>query len=522
MLVLPDRARPIRFVDRSKGIARGLVCAGLFNQPGGAYDLINGGRFDGTAGVGGLVSPSISSGAWHNKTLNAYTVCIWHGGFTFGSWGAVVASNDGTNRWVIQRYSTTTTMRIYHNATSHNFTDFTTDDCALAGMLVLRWDGTWCHAFYEAENIGSAGHAVVPGSSTTATLGFGNATVYQALVYGRALSDAEIIRLHRDPAAPLEKSRSRVAVLFLSAGGEVPLAGGMSGQSSVSAALAVARSLAGQVTAQGAVSGQVSVARPLAGSAQAQASMTGGLSVEKPLAGSIQAESSVAGGVVASRLLAGSIQAGSQVDGAVAVERGLSGAVAGQSGLSGTMSVTRALAGSVTAQAQTAGGLSATWAMAGSVEAASAAAASLTIEGQVALAGQLAAASSCAASLSVGRLLAGQVSGQTGMAGSLSLLGEQVALSGAISAQSGVSGALGVQRGLAGQLASTASVSGAVSAMRSLSAQLGGTVQVVGQVRADWALAGSMAAQADVSGSLAILGEVNLAGVFLFLKRKTR
>ncbi|HNY80766.1 MAG TPA: hypothetical protein PKO46_21000 [Sedimentisphaerales bacterium] len=502
MLVLPDRARPIRLVDRSKGIARGLVCASLFNQPGGAYDLMNGGRFDGTAGVGGLVAPSISSGAWHNKTLNGYTVCLWHGGFTFGSWGAVVHSNDGTNRWVWQRYRDSTTISIFHNAGSHDFTGFTTSDCEVPGMLAMRWDGVNAHAFYNGEYLGYSLHANPIGSTVTSTLGFGNATVYQALVYGRVLSDAEICRLYGDPAAPLERSRSRVAVLFLSTGGPQPLAGGIAGQLAVAAALAVSRLLAGQVAAQGALSGQVSVARPLAGSAQVQSSMTGGLSVARPLAGSIQA--------------------GSQVDGAAAVERDLSGAVAGQSGLSGTMSVARSLAGSVTAQAQAAGGLSATWAMAGSLEAASAAAGILTIEGQVALAGQLTAASSCAASLSVGRLLAGQVSGQTGLSGSLSLLGEQVALSGSISAQSGVSGVVRVHRGLAGQLVSTPNVSGAMSAMRSLSAQLSGTAQVVGQVRADWALAGSIMAQADVSGRLLILGEVNLAGVFLFLKRKTR
>ncbi|HNY81186.1 MAG TPA: hypothetical protein PKO46_23120, partial [Sedimentisphaerales bacterium] len=381
MLVLPDRARPIRLVDRSKGIARGLVCASLFNQPGGAYDLMNGGRFDGTAGVGGLVAPSISSGAWHNKTLNGYTVCLWHGGFTFGSWGAVVHSNDGTNRWVWQRYRDSTTISIFHNAGSHDFTGFTTSDCEVPGMLAMRWDGVNAHAFYNGEYLGYSIHANAIGSTVTSTLYFGNATVYQAFVYCRALSDAEIHRLYGDPAAPLEKSRSRVAVLFLSSGGPQPLAGGISGQSAVAAALAVSGALTGQVTSQGVVSGQVSVEHPLAGSAQAQSSMTGGLSVARPLAGLLQGQCSVAGGLSVSRPLAGSIQSGSQVDGVAAVERGLSGAVAGQSGLSGTMSVTRSLAGSVTAQAQAAGGLSATWALAGSLEAASAAAGTLTIEG---------------------------------------------------------------------------------------------------------------------------------------------
>lgn len=236
----------------------------------------------------------------------------------------------------------------------------------------------------------------------------------------RALTEAEVAELSRDPFCVLRRPESRAWLGAMSAGGtNHALIGSVTAAASLSGSLSVAQPLAGAVNAAAVPAGVMSVARSTAGSAAGQSSLSGSLRVSRPLAGQIAAQPQGSASVVVARSLAGQSAGQSSMSGTLATQGqvSLSGFLSAASSAGGSLSAARSLDGHVVATSVAAASLSRAIGLSGRVEAAT----SLSAAGSIvrSLAGGIDATASLAASAAVDRSLSGSIAASASLSGSL-------------------------------------------------------------------------------------------------------
>lgn len=204
------------------------------------------------------------------------------------------------------------------------------------------------------------------------------ASVALVLVWARALSDAEIAQVSRNPYMVLQPARrpayaafvatpnlpmSGAAAAVASAYGSlttsIPLAGAGAATAAASGALTTAIALGGAATCNARASGTLTTGIALAGAAAAQASGSGVLSTGIALAGAAQAQASASGVLAGTATsLGGAARAEASGTGALTTGIRLAGGAAAVASGSGALTTRIALSGAAAAVATAYGTLS--------------------------------------------------------------------------------------------------------------------------------------------------------------------
>ena len=298
MMYLPNRPIPAALLDRADPLARGLVCATMMNEPGGASgNLANAGLLIGTPAAGGLATNVTGiHQPWHNRFGSGYTLALWHSGITLSIYGALFYLGDNTLHW--QRDGLNGYLRVSHNGVTQSMSDLLTSDIADPGLLVCLWDGNQLHAYIDGLEVGSAAMTTAPKTiSATSALTIGGAcTVHQFLAYDRALSATEIKRLYADSGAPFVEANLWPAVLVAPAVTH-DLRGSVRASTQLSATLRAARRIAGSSEVTTSTASVLRVIKCVLGSSAASVELGASLSVNGVLVltGSLTASSSASG-----------------------------------------------------------------------------------------------------------------------------------------------------------------------------------------------------------------------------------
>lgn len=299
-MILPLHNKPTSaaLLKSADPLARGVVCASLMNEPGSASgNVVRSGLLVGTPAIGGLgTNITAAHESWYNSFGSAYTFCLWHSGITLGSWGALLSISDSTLAW--QRYSSSDYFKNYHNGSGATMSNFLLSEIADPGFLACLWGSNEFRAYVDGEQVGNvAMYAAPKTNSTTSTLTIGGScTVYQFLMYNRALSQIEIRCLYRDPFALFERAGYWPPVI--AAGGSTQhLGGSIAAVSGVSAVAEPVRTVSGLTGAVACLTATLQNDRAISGTCTVQATVaaTLGKAGEVTLSGSVPAVSSVTG-----------------------------------------------------------------------------------------------------------------------------------------------------------------------------------------------------------------------------------
>ncbi len=295
MTLLLNKPKPITLLNRTDPLMQGLVCAAALNEPGGAArNLLRHGLLTGTPAAGGLAT-NITAGhePWYNGLDSGYTFCLWHDGITLGTWESILSIGDATLSW--QRYSTSSYFKNYHNGTGTAMSNLLLSEIANPGMLVCLWDGAQMRAYVDAVLVGNTGMDTLPktnSATSTLTIG-GSCTVYELLVYNRALSAGEIQRLCREPLALFREANLWPPVV-VSSGASHDLTGSSDTAAQLSTAVKVTRRVSGSAGTVGSLTSHLRIDRGVSGVCAAHANLAASLSETGTvtLAASVSAASS--------------------------------------------------------------------------------------------------------------------------------------------------------------------------------------------------------------------------------------
>jgi hypothetical protein len=141
--------------------------------------------------------------SWYNSFGSAYTICVWHGGWTLGTWNPVFILNSAEDpsalRW--SRQSSETYCSFAHSNTSYNITSLAVSELANPMMLSIAWSPNQSYVYDGTTQIATQGATQAPKTNcTTATLTMGGTTtVTRVYVFSKLLNTDELGALQTDP-----------------------------------------------------------------------------------------------------------------------------------------------------------------------------------------------------------------------------------------------------------------------------------------------------------------------------------
>ena len=293
-------------------------------------------------------------------------------------------------------------------------------------------------------------------SETGTTYGMQDQSHRLVMLHDRALSAAEVKRLHEDPYAPIRKRRVFVPV---AAAAQTDLSGAAQSSATGQASLTADVPISGAAVSVASASGGLASSVPLTGAGYAASIGSASLQAGADLSGAAQAQASGSGSVALSVRLDGAAVAAAIAQAALSAGVDLSGQAAAGSGGSGALSTGADLSGDAQAQAAGSGSITIQVTLDGSAISEALASAGLD-SGSGDLSGAAAAGASGAAAMIMDVPVAGSAASVSSADGSLSAILplRSVAVSG-----SSATGGLTVQAGLDGQAVANAMASGVLA-----------------------------------------------------------
>jgi len=222
-MLLLDKPRTIEGMKGGHPLAKGLVCALPMIEPSCAVrNLVYPDLFVGSARTANGLVASVAAQAhrpWMSMTSGGYSFCMWHGGMPLGDWQSIY-SCGAADYYILQRYSSNSYMRLYHDGGSSNWPGLTTSDVASEQMLVITWDNGPAKAYINAVYDSDCERYVSPPAGANTLSFYGGATCkhYMIMAYNRALSQEEIELLYRRPWDAYEIPRGRGMIALFTGG----------------------------------------------------------------------------------------------------------------------------------------------------------------------------------------------------------------------------------------------------------------------------------------------------------------
>ena len=143
--------------------------------------------------------------SWYNDFGSAYTFCIWHEGWTPGSWAPIIMIHSTTDdhSLVLSRNGTSDSCALYHQNTQYLFSDLLTSE--LAGPMMFSF--TWATSdnvatAYDGNDAISTHSAIVTPKTTCTDAAFtlgGAMTVTRVYVFNTRLTPTQLGALEADP-----------------------------------------------------------------------------------------------------------------------------------------------------------------------------------------------------------------------------------------------------------------------------------------------------------------------------------
>jgi hypothetical protein len=144
--------------------------------------------------------------SWYNQFGSAYSFCLWHGGWTPGSWAPIIMIHSTTDdhSLILSRNGTSDSCALYHQNTQYLFSDLLTSELADPMMFSFTWATSDNVATaYDGNDVISTHSALVTPKTTCTDAGFaigGTAmTVTRLYIFSTRLTPAQLGALEADP-----------------------------------------------------------------------------------------------------------------------------------------------------------------------------------------------------------------------------------------------------------------------------------------------------------------------------------
>jgi len=144
--------------------------------------------------------------SWYNQFGSAYTFCLWHGGWTPGSWSPMIQIHSATDdhSLILSRNGSGAACCLYHQNTQYLFSDLLLTELADPMMFSFTWaDSDHVGTAYDGNDVISIHSALVTPKTTCTDAGFaigGTAmTVTRLYIFSTRLTPAQLGALEADP-----------------------------------------------------------------------------------------------------------------------------------------------------------------------------------------------------------------------------------------------------------------------------------------------------------------------------------
>ncbi len=144
--------------------------------------------------------------SWYNNFGSAYTFCLWHGGWTPGSWSPMIQIHSATDdhSLILSRDGSGAACCLYHQNTQYLFSDLLLTELADPMMFSFTWAASdHVATAYDGNDVISTQSALVTPKTTCTDAGFaigGTAmTVTRLYIFSTRLTPAQLGALEADP-----------------------------------------------------------------------------------------------------------------------------------------------------------------------------------------------------------------------------------------------------------------------------------------------------------------------------------